>query len=268
MRVWSADWFLSKEQVADRIIERIEQLLAAKDAPKEAAIESFVAAPPVSKAQKEKNAEAPSRSERLSDIPFEVDESDIIELTNDKEKPYEEAQIAQRFQGTTSPNVLALQRRNVESDILAIIRKEQPVTLGTLRKRIMWIYNQPRTSDRLAHCLSKGMEKVYVDPLSTPDNPTLWESAAAAEGYDTYRKASGRNIEDIPLVEVVNVVQMAMSQQLTAPLEELLRQIARLLGFARRTPKTDDAVMSAVKELERKGWLTNQGGTVAMVSEK
>ena len=266
MRVWSADWFLSKEQVADRIIERIEQLIAAKDAPKEAPMESFVATPPVSKAPTDKGTAAPSRSERLSDIPFEVDESDIIELTNDKEKPYEEAQIAQRFQGATSPNVLALQRRNVESDILTIIRKEQPVTLGTLRKRIMWIYNQPRVSDRLTHCLSKGMEKVYVDPLSSPDNPPLWENVTAAKAYDTYRKANGRNIEDIPLIEVVNVVKMAMSQQLTAPVEELLRQIARLLGFARRTPKTDDAVMSAVSHLERQGWLTNQGGTVAVVS--
>ena len=267
MRVWSADWFLSKEQVADRIIERIEQLIAAKDAPKEAPMESFVATPPVSKAPTDKGTAAPSRSERLSDIPFEVDESDIIELTNDKEKPYEEAQIAQRFQGTTSPNVLALQRRNVESDILTIIRKEQPVTLGTLRKRIMWIYNQPRVSDRLTHCLSKGVEKAYVDPLSSPDNPTFWENVTTAKAYDTYRKANGRNIEDIPLIEVVNVVKMAMSQQLTAPVEELLRQIARLLGFTRRTPKTDDAVMSAVSHLERQGWLTNQGGTVAMKSE-
>ncbi|MBP5507232.1 MAG: DUF4011 domain-containing protein [Prevotella sp.] len=269
MRVWSTDWFLSKEQVTDHIIESIEQLIAAKNAPQETSKgNEAVGTNKISSDPPSNNdgTQKPARRSDIANIPFEVDESDIIQITNDKEKPYEEAQIPQRFPNVANPNVLALQRRNVESDILAIIQKEQPVTLGTIRKRIMWIYNQPRVSDRLAHCLSKGTEKAYVDPLSTPDNPTLWASVTDAKGYDGYRQANGRSIEDIPLVEVVNVVKMAMSQQLTAPVEELLRQIARLLGFGRRTPKTDDAVMAAVSHLERQGWLTNQGGSVAVVS--
>ena len=55
---------------------------------------------------------------------------------------------------------------------------------------------------------------------------------------------------------MVVAVRMAMSQQLTAPRSELLRQIVRLFGFQRRSARNDEAVLLAINHLERIGWLT------------
>ena len=108
----------------------------------------------------------------------------------------------------------------------------------------------------------KGLAKAYVDPLSVPTNAAYWANAEAAKGYDKYRQVSGRDIEDIPLVEVRNVVLLAISQQLSLSIDDLLSQISRLLGFPRRTSKTKEAIYRVIEHLEREGKVRCEGDNI------
>ena len=217
---------------------------------------------------KVKISEAPSSAGRRqtvagTNIPFHINEEDILVIDDNKEDPYVQTAIPQRYTDKTS-QVLAMARRTIEADIQKVISDEQPITLGTLRQRIMYVYGQSRTSDRLEFLLEQMIKKVYKDPLSAEGNPTLWLNAQAANGYDRYRKASGRSIEDIPLVEIRNVVRLAVRQQLSIPTEDLLRQVVRLLGFTRRTPKTDEAVSSVIDVLVQNGEILRDGAVVTL----
>ena len=185
--------------------------------------------------------------------------------SNDNEVPYKAADIPQRY--TNKPqDVLILARRQVSQDIKDIIACEQPVTIGHIRKRILHIYGQSRTTDRLQHLLERALESCYVDPLSVPGNATYWASASAASGYDKYRKASGRDIEDIPLVEIRNATLLALRQQLSLSVSDLLSQISRLFGFQRRTPKTIQLITRAIEVLEQEGLASRVGDTVTYQS--
>ena len=279
MRVWATDWFLSREQVTDRIIDRLQQILAAREkgADKEKNADTAPVSPtPIAKSAPAANSEtkkagtspaADSASpQRLAaHIPFEVDPDDILVINaeNDKEVPYVKAAINQRHQ-TASADILLLKRRVIDSDIKNIIKTEQPVTLGTIRKRIMYLYGQQRSTDRLMHILQKSVEFAYIDPMSLADNPVFWMSKADAEGYDTYRKAEERTAEEMPIVEICNAVKLAVSQQISVPIEDLMRQIAKLLGFGRRSPKIDEAIRTAVTRLSLKGILKVEGNTLKM----
>ncbi|MBO4821349.1 MAG: DUF4011 domain-containing protein [Prevotella sp.] len=251
MRVWTIDWFLNPEKVTDRILDLLDSIKS-KNAP-----------------EANKGTNAPSsttipKSGFVSNMGFTVNENELLEAPeNDKEIPYKKADIPQRYTNKTQ-EVLALARRQVEQDIKDIIATEQPVTIGYLRKRIMDIYGQTRNTERLQHILEKGLSKAYVDPLSIPTNAAYWANAEAAKGYDKYRQASGRDIDDIPLIEVKNAVLLAMSQQMSLSVDDLLSQISRLLGFARRTPKTKDAISRVIEYLEREGKVRCEGDNIIL----
>ena len=199
----------------------------------------------------------------IQKMPFSVSEDEIIlAASNDKEVPYPETPIEQRYTNRNS-DVLALSRRQVETDILRIIKTEQPVTLSMLRKRVMWIYGQSRGSDLLTHLIQKSVMKAYVDPMSATDNPAFWATPSDASGYDKYRKASGRDIDDIPLIEIANVLKMAVTQQVSISSDDLLRQIAKLLGFSRRTPRTDAAIGGVIDRLVSGGIFQITDGIVS-----
>ncbi len=249
MRVWTIDWFLNPEKVTDRILDLLDSIKSK-------------GTPELKKGTNAPAAATAPKSGLLGNMGFTVEEGEVLEAPeNDKEIPYKKANIPQRYTNKTQ-EVLALARRQVEQDIRDIIATEQPVTIGYLRKRIMSIYGQTRNTERLQHILEKGLAKAYVDPLSVPTNAAYWANAEAAKGYDKYRQVSGRDIEDIPLVEVRNVVLLAISQQLSLSIDDLLSQISRLLGFPRRTSKTKEAIYRVIEHLEREGKVRCEGDNI------
>ncbi len=261
MRVWCIDWFLNRAAITDRITDTIEQLIEERKNPKSTKAPEEEKAPTVT-TKAAGSGQTQAQRSGVADIPFKVDESDIIaEVSNDNEVPYTEAQIAPRYTNA-QPNVLLLMRRNVMSDISTIIETEQPITLGTLRRRVMAIYGQARTSDRLQEALNKGMQQAFIDPLSSPDNPTLWTNAQAAKSYDKYRKASGRAVEDMPVAEIRNAALLTVTQQLSLPVDDLARFVVKVLGFTRRTPKFDELFNTAIDSLVRDRLIQKEGEMV------
>ena len=274
LRVWTIDWFLNREKVLDRILDEIDRLTKGKeDAPASQGTNATVSKKPAplasASAAKKDGEEATATSKeteqqkRLSSIPFDVSEDDLITIKNDKELPYDLADIPIKLQGATQEAV-SLHRRQIIGDLQTIIRREQPVTYGYLQERIKKIYGQSRVSERLKHIIDNEVSKSYIDPSSNPDDPTIWQDADHARGYTQYRKANGREPDQICTLEIKNLLRMAVSQQLSLSHEDLLRQAAKLLGFARRTPRLDNAVGRAIDQLCNEGFMTNQGGTITM----
>ena len=279
MRVWAVDWFLNPEKVIDRIVDELDKIKAAHEAPQPAKEQPVLkAAPTPEKKPQPVSAPTPadtSRSpkvgtaaptaDRISSIPFEVKEDEIIkENVDDKRVSYQAAMIAQRYRSMT-PEGLSLNRRLLDADIKQIIAIEQPVTLGTITKRIMSIYGMTRTSDRLRHVMDKSLERAYIDPMSLPENPAYWTDENAAKGYDKYRVASNRDIDDIPSIEIKNAIVLAMSQQLSVPVAELQKQIANMFGFGRRTSKTDQAIDRVLQYLVDHQVVSIHDGNVMIV---
>ena len=262
MRVWSIDWFINRDNVTDRILDKLEQLTSGKKVEES----SKAAAPAPSPTPRASKPSSP-HPQKIANIPFSVNEDELVtEIVNDKEEDYPTERIPQKYENL-SQDALAMVRRNVQSDIIKTIHIEQPITMNLLRKRLMYIYGQTRTSNRLQHLLEVGVEKAYIDPFSATDNPTFWENASAAKGYDKYRKSSGRNVDEMPLVEVKNIISMAIRQQISISEEDLMRQTVKLLGYPRRTAKSDEIVGMALNRLASEGLVERKDGMVILANQ-
>ena len=270
MRVWTVDWFLNPEKVIDRIIRELSMIKKQRETP------ATAETPPTEEKAKDKvkqgaspqPSNTPLKSGLATSIPFEVSEDEILKTaSNDKRLPYNFVKLEKRFD-YSSPKILTLRRRTIEADIKHIISVEQPVALGAIVKKIAIAYGIVRAFDRILEPIEKIIESIaYRDPLSQPDNPVYWSNAQAAEGYDKYREAPYRETEDIPYVEVKNAIMQAMTQQISVPKLELLKQITNLLGYARRTSRLDQIIEWVLDYLVDHQQITVSDGTVT-IAEK
>ena len=63
----------------------------------------------------------------------------------------------------------------------------------------------------LRELVERSAAGCYRDPFSDPANPTYWKSEADAAQYKGYRTGTAREMADIPVVEIMNVVVMFMT---------------------------------------------------------
>jgi hypothetical protein len=194
----------------------------------------------------------------LADIPFEVSKDEILTAPDNKlatvYKPY---QLLYPVKATESRSVrdLAGTPRRTAQDVQCVVMKEQPVLLSVICDRMKAGYNMAGRCNGLRELVERSAAGCYRDPFSDPANPTYWKSEADAAQYKGYRTGTAREMADIPVVEIMNVVVMAVEQQVSISEEDLKRQVPRLLGFTRRTIKNDQLVSAAIGHLCRTGRL-------------
>lgn len=146
-----------------------------------------------------------------------------------------------------------------ESDLMkAIIAEEQPVRFGYLCRRMAQLRGT-RVSDRLQRIYTGVVREFYNDGLFG-----IWLSREDSLDYKGYRPASGRDITDIPLVEVMNAMMETLAEQVALSEDDLVATAARKLGFARRGNIIDVECRKALDALRKAGRIEEAGGRVRM----
>ncbi|KGN81371.1 hypothetical protein HR13_00445 [Porphyromonas gulae] len=227
-RVWSVDWFENKDRVIDRIVEQVDALLRLP------AISSMAPVQPVKKFSITSAAplQKPSKS---------------------KEQPYRSFPIEKAPNHTADLSTLTANKAEARKAIRSIVQTEQPITDTLLYRRVVEHFGLSRVSPRLRTLVDSLTDKLYHDPVSFEGSHTLWIDSEAAEGFDYYRTDSGREISEIPTIEIMNALMHIMEEQLALPRLELCKLAAQLLGFARNGTKVQTHTDYAVEELLRNG---------------
>lgn len=233
MRVWSIDWFENKDAVVKRIADRINAILSGTD--------------------------VPTAAERQVEVKkFNPAEEATVQITNSRRKPYTLSRLqASAFKNTQ--DVVLNSSAKVRDQVKSLIHAEQPITNTLLYKRIAELWALQRITPKVQMLIDQHLMNYYVDPLSDGEVFIYWESQAASQGYDSYREAAGRAIREIPIVEVINVVDYIVSEQVSLVRDDLLRIAAAELGFARRSQGTDDAINGAIDILVSRGRISADG---------
>jgi hypothetical protein len=208
LRVWSIDWFENRDAVMDRIMEVLEDIEEGK------AVE----------AQPEPSVE-----------PFNPADVEPVAAVNGHAVEYSRIPDPKVAKHGDLEYVLA-HPKTVASQMKNIISGEQPVTVGYLCRRISRIWELCRVTPRLQDMVG-SLLKPYHITQEDPENPTIWLDAKTAEGYDKYRTESGREIVDIPLIEVMDAMKYAVEQQIRLSADDLVQQVRGLLGFSRMGSK-------------------------------
>ena len=240
MRLWSVDWFENKQGVIDRIVAKLDQLKSAK--PEEKTPEPLNIAPM-----------------KL----FDIEGAAVEDPVAGRSSAYKSASLSAPAHAGDLDYLVA-HPAQVRAQVEKMIAVEQPITFGLICKQVARLWGLARVTPRLQSTVRSVLSSAYLDPLQRSENPYYWKSAADAADYRMYRTDSGRDINDIPIIEVMNAVVFAVEQQVSVPVEDLKRQTAQMLGFARRGPKVEAGVASAIGMLLRQGKLQASEGNISI----
>ena len=245
MKVWSVDWFLNKENV----LERIRTVLVNPSSTEE----NKASAP---------DTPAPVAVVTNTDEETAPQDWNPISVENDA-LPYKKADVSVQ-QGEWFIEEIERKKKTLDSQVAKIIETEQPITLSLLCRRMADVWQQPRVTPRFQKLIESHLGTAYLDPLDRSTAPYYWATFEQSLGYTQFRTSSGRDIQDIPLVEVMNCLRCAVEQMVACPLDDLRRQAARILGFSRLTPKLTTAFDRALSQLQKTGVIVVADGVAKM----
>ena len=181
---------------------------------------------------------------------FDISNEKVEEI-HSAEITYEEAQIG----SVARMSDLELARK--------IVAAEQPITLALLCKRI----SRLRGMARVTPTMQRDMQLLVMKSFHTaPDRNTrvIWLDESACEGFTAYRQAAGRDISEIPMCEIENVVIEAIKEQFSIDRDSIKLIAARKLGFTRRGAKVENALNEAVDHLVVARKVTEIAGKISL----
>lgn len=249
LRVWSVDWLINEKQATKRLLKAIEKLCNSYEDDEDLSS-------PYNGSEEKEEKKVPDT--------FAIDEDEVIKPEDTSALlPYKTASIDHPDWGGSIDNLL-LHGRFAAMDVQEIIRVEQPIRLNYLVRRLAQEWNLPRITPRLTEWVRHAATGSFFDEEGTGGSPTLWASANRQNGWDKYRKANGREIEEIPPYEIRNCIRFAVQQQAAIPHEDLKRQVAHLFGYARMGQKMDKVMETNINQMLSQGVLHEENAVLTI----
>lgn len=140
-----------------------------------------------------------------------------------------------------------------------ILSTEQPVTFTLLCRRVCALRGMGRVTPSLQKTLGTYLLDFYTD-----DSGALWATEDESHDYGMYRLNSGRDIADIPLIELHNVIVEVLTEQVSIDEDSLTLFAAKKMGFARRGSNVDAAFRKALENMKAAGKVEQVGQNVRL----
>jgi len=240
MRVWSVDWYESKEKVIDRIMSKLNDI-------KHSSVEGC-------------HLEQQFAS-NIKNNTFSINDESVVKQENDCETEYVFADITPICDSSGIDTVISSVSA-VSCQLRDIIVTEQPITNTLLYKRISHIWNLNRVTSRLQIMIDSLLTSNYYQDTLSDTIKIYWENANNSNNYRSYRINSHRDILDIPIIEVMNAARYVVSQQISLPVEDLKRLTSQVLGFSRKGTNVDYSTGRAVSNLISRNVLIEKDGVI------
>ena len=104
--------------------------------------------------------------------------------------------------------------------------------------------------------------QMFVQTLG--NSTILWTDKEHADAFSGYRQAHGRDITEIPLIEIMNAIALTVQEQLSIKTDALTLLVAKKLGFARRGAKVDQALKEGLEMLLNTKCIVESDGIVRL----
>jgi len=140
-----------------------------------------------------------------------------------------------------------------------IINTEQPIQFTLLCKRMASLRGMTRVTPKMKNDLLPRVKHMF---FTQPDRNdlTVWMTEQVAMEYTGYRCDDVRDITEIPLCEVKNVILESVEEQVALPCDNLTLIATKKLGFTRRGNNLDTALNEAVMQLKEEGRIEEVDG--------
>lgn len=242
MRVYSIDWFDNKEKALSQIITELRAIQEGEDDKQEEPI--------------------------VEEYKFNIDnvnDNDIIKNNqrNVGMRPYEEANA---HWGYTDPEYFSPYNISYFDLLKEILKIEQPVNekyLGKLvAKAIGFGHAGANIQKLIAFAWHQGA--IFQDSLKIGKIPAYWLDKGSSENYTTYRSPSPRSIQEIPDIEIVNVIKELVGEEYSLPMGKIPTLAAKKFGFAAAGKAICTSINDAINYLLQENILIKNGGYICL----
>ena len=155
---------------------------------------------------------------------------------------YDEAPIYQAVQLPVYPVDANLftepqYRQRVIAAINKVLEQEAPIRESLLIRRVSQAFGFARAGSRIQAYLVSLLSTMRLPVTEQNGERFYWSKSQDPNSYSRYRVAgtgdSKRDIRDLPCQEIANAAAAVLRSQVGLPADDLIRETARLLGYAR-----------------------------------
>ena len=225
MRVWSPDWFSQPDLVIERILTRLNSLPESPVKPQSAPVTS----------------------------PFSITEAEII------------AEPTTSSAALEYPDTESYVSTSLEAFVCEVVTLEQPITYSLLSKRVAAFKSFTRVTPTITGIVDSLLPLFYTS--LDREGLVLWKSQADQEHWEGYRPNTAetkRSIEEIPSVELMEVLLEVVKQNISIAPDAATLSAAKRMGFSRRGANVEAAFTYALEQLLKNGLLAENEGKLLL----
>jgi len=238
-RLWSVEWWDNPEKTVRSIINHYNELrrLNQENTPPDeiTVSEESLSSTPSQIRASEGHAET-EHPVVMQPLANSITQEIIIEETN---KSTYVPCVLESVDHLTSDNFISGQyNKTIIKQINAIVEAEAPISKNLLAKRLLAAWGIGRFGRRIDDHLSSILSRMPLNITMQNQIPFYWLPDQSLESFQIFRlpgddDAGKRNAEDLPIQEIAWAAHHALTIQFSLPRADLIRETARLFGFAR-----------------------------------
>ena len=253
-KVWSTDWWENASRVMDDVLAAIKNAEAneGKEIYKEETTQSATRESFVLNKASFKEHETVTENHLSANI-YQVCELDIV-LSSSSED-FLQFSNAQK----------------IKDQIGQVLETEAPIVRNLLAKRVLTAWGISKLGTRINAHFERILAECEIKQTGENGDIVFWNSTLDPTIYQGYRVATingqKRNAEDIPAEEIANGIKEILSNQISLPKEDLIREASKLLGFARTGVQVELAMKKGIEMALDKGYIKETEGRPIITQE-
>ena len=245
--VHALDWLADRDKVVEKVKLAAEQAIADNRRPPE---------------HPEEPAEQPQKA-----MSFEFEREEAPSPLADRCEKYAVWNVP--AQGTSKDFYLPDVPQKIAEQIGFIIEAEAPVSLKSVRKRILAAWGLTRSSSKSETVFLEGLKLTgAVIRENSPGEEFVWAAWQSPESYKGCRvpyegeSETKRPIDEICPEELAAAADMILTEQISMTRADLMREVARLFGHSRVTSANEPMLTEAIDRAIDLGLMTEADGRV------
>jgi hypothetical protein len=151
-----------------------------------------------------------------------------------------------------------------------VVTKEGPISLELATKRTAFHYGVQRATSKAVDRIAGIARRTQIRQARHGNKVFLWPPDVDPTQYRVFRvpgdsDESKRKADDIPPEEVANAALFVLEQQVSLPLEDLVTETSRLLGYQRSGSVVDKSMRDGIGLLFAQQRAATQDGMVVQL---
>jgi hypothetical protein len=169
----------------------------------------------------------------------ELDNTEYAPLSSYQYSVYQVAQFVNQVPVIFNSDEFLQHRHKplITEHVKRVVEAEGPINKGLLLKRILSHWGIARSGSRINAHFDEIFQTLQLKFTEGGKDVVLWGRYQSPEHYTDFRvhadDATKREADELPIEEIANAVKQILTNQISLPKDDLVREVSRLFGFSR-----------------------------------